>query len=142
MGTLGLRSFLIWLVIIGVETVHGILRTLFLAPLMGDFPARRLSVFTGALLIFSVSYLSIHWLRAASTRQLLGLGCLWVALTLLFEIGLGRLVLNLPWARIAEDYDIRRGGLLGYGLLFMGLCPLVAARLRGVVGGSQNSEPS
>ena len=41
------RALLVWLIIIGVETVHGILRGLFLAPLIGDFQARRISVFTG-----------------------------------------------------------------------------------------------
>ena len=30
-----LRAFLVWLVIIAVETVHGILRTLLLVPIMG-----------------------------------------------------------------------------------------------------------
>ena len=35
-----LRAVLVWVVIIAVETVHGILRTLLLVPLVGDFPAR------------------------------------------------------------------------------------------------------
>jgi hypothetical protein len=34
-------------------------------------------------------------------------------LTVLFEIGLGRLLLDLPWDRITEDYDLTRGGFLG-----------------------------
>ena len=54
-----------------------------------------------------------------------------MVLTILFEIGLGRLVLGLPWDRIAEDYDPARGGFLGVGLLFMAVSPLLAARLRG-----------
>jgi hypothetical protein len=47
-----------------------------------------------------------------------------------FEIGLGRLVLGLPWDRITEDYDLTRGGFLGLGLLFMAVSPLLAARVR------------
>ena len=35
-----LRAFLVWLVLIGFETAHGILRSLLLVPLFGDFPAR------------------------------------------------------------------------------------------------------
>jgi hypothetical protein len=53
-----------------------------------------------------------------------------VVLTVVFEIGLGRLVLSLPWERIAEDYDPARGGFLGLGLLFMAVSPPLAARLR------------
>ena len=83
------------------------------------------------LLIFGVTCFSIRWIAARTRIQLLGVGVLWVVLTVLFEIGLGRLVLGLPWGRIAEDYDPARGGFLPFGLLFMAVLPLLAARLRG-----------
>ncbi len=124
-----LRTLAVWLVIIAVETVHGILRTLLLVPMMGDFPARQISVFTGSLLIFGVTLLLINWIAAKTTIQLLIVGVLWVTLTVLFEITLGRLVLDLSWDRITEDYNITRGGLLGFGLLFMAVSPLLATRL-------------
>ena len=68
------------------------------------------------------------------------MGLEWAALTVLFEIGLGRLVLGLPWERLAEDYDLRRGGFMGLGLLVMALSPLLAARLRGLTRG--NAQPA
>jgi hypothetical protein len=57
---------------------------------------------------------------------------MWLSLTLLFEFGLGRLVLGFSWGRLLSDYDISRGGLLPFGLILLTLSPLVAARLRGV----------
>lgn len=125
-----LRAFLVWLLIIAVETVHGILRAVLLLPLVGDFPARQIGVVTGSLLILWVAWLSILWLAARTRRELLGVGLLWVALTILFEITLGRLILDLPWRRLFEDYDLTQGGLLGFGMLFLFLSPLLAARLR------------
>ena len=125
-----LRALVVWLVIIAVETAHGILRTLLLVPMMGDFPARQISVFTGSLLIFGVTLLFIKWIAARTRLQLLIVGTIWVLLTILFEITLGRLVLNLSWDRITEDYDISRGGFLGFGLLFMAVSPLLAATFR------------
>lgn len=124
------RAVLVWLVIIAVETVHGILRTLLLVPLVGDFPARRVSVFTGSLLIFGVAWTFVRWIGAGTRLRLLGVGLLWVVLTVLFEIVLGRYALGLSWDRIAEDYDLTRGGLLGFGLLFMAAAPTLAAMLR------------
>ena len=121
-----LRAFLVWLVVIGVETVHGVLRTLLLVPLVGDFPARQIGVLIGSLLIFGVAYLFIRWIAALTNLQLLGVGLLWAVLTVLFEIGLGRLVLGLPWERITEDYDVTRGGFMGVGLLFMAAVPWLA----------------
>ncbi|MFO0180233.1 MAG: hypothetical protein ACK517_00490 [bacterium] len=125
-----LRALVVWLVIIAVETVHGILRILLLVPMMGDFPARQISVFTSSLLIFGVTHLFINWIAARTTLQLLMVGTIWVLLTILFEITLGRLVLDLSWDRITEDYDITRGGFLGFGLLFMAVSPLLAATFR------------
>jgi len=130
MPKLVLRAVLVWIGIIGIETVHGILRTVLLVPVIGDFPARQVSVVTGSALIFGVAFLFIRWIRAGTNRRLLGVGLLWVVLTVLFEAGLGWLVLGLSWDRIIEDYDITRGGVLGLGLLFMAIAPLLAAKIR------------
>jgi hypothetical protein len=125
-----LRAFTVWLLIIAVETIHGILRGVLLVPLIGDFPARQIGTLIGSLLIFLVAWLFIRWIAARTRLQLLGVGLLWVALTILFEIYLGRFVLNLPWERLVEDYDLTRGGFLGLGMLFMAVSPLLAARVR------------
>lgn len=121
-----LRAFVVWLIIIVAESIHGVVRTLLLAPIVGDRAARQIGVLIGALLIFVIAYLCIRWIDARTKLQLLGVGLLWVVLTLLFELGLGRLVLGLPWERIAEDYEPTRGGFLGLGLLFMAVSPLLA----------------
>jgi hypothetical protein len=130
MTRLILRTVAVWLIIIALETVHGILRSACLAPLVGDFTARQIAVFSGSILILLIASLTVHWIRAETSQQLLLVGLIWVALTLLFEISLGRLILGLPWDRILEDYDLSRGGLLGLGLLFLLLAPLWASRLR------------
>ena len=125
-----LRAFLIWLVIIAAETVHGILRGVLLVPIVGDLPARQIGVLLGSTLIFAVAYLFIRWIAARTKLQFLAVGLLWVVLTVLFEFVLGRLVLGLPWERITEDYDVTCGGFMGLGLLFMAATPWLAAWLR------------
>ena len=124
------RAFLVWIVIIFVETVHGILRTLFLQPLVGDFRARQIGVFVGAALILAVAYAFSPWLHVQGRRLLIGIGLLWVALTIVFEAALGRIALGLSWERILSDYDFSHGGLMFFGLMFLGASPLIAARLR------------
>jgi hypothetical protein len=83
------RAFAVWLVLMLVETVHGVLRMLVLAPLIGDFRARQISVLTGSLLIFGTTWLLIRWIGTTTRRALLGTGSLWLALTVAFEIGFG-----------------------------------------------------
>lgn len=123
------RGLAVWLLIILVESVHGTLRQLFLAPVIGDFEARRLAVFTGIVLIFLVALLTIRWMAMRDRGDLLKLGALWVVLTGAFEVTLGR-ALGFGWSRILEDYDLRHGGLMGIGLAAMLLTPMVAARIR------------
>ncbi|HPA74024.1 MAG TPA: hypothetical protein PKY31_17265 [Spirochaetota bacterium] len=124
------RALAVWLVIIAAETVHGFARGLFLAPLLGDFRARQVAVFTGMILIFCVSLAFARWLRAGGTARLLAVGILWVCLTVAFEVLVGRFAAGLDWGRIASDYDIARGGLLPVGLAFMAVSPWLAARIR------------
>ncbi len=50
-----LQAFLVWLILIDVETAHGVLRTLLLVPLVGDCPDRQIGVFTGSALTFGVA---------------------------------------------------------------------------------------
>ncbi len=124
------RSLAVWLLIIFAESVHGVLRTLYLAPILGDFRARQISVFTASLIIFAITYATIRWIAPARRAHLWTIGVIWVLLTVAFEFTLGRFILELDWARLFSDYDLRHGGLMGFGLLAMGLTPLVAAKLR------------
>jgi len=125
------RAFLVWLIIVAAETIHGTLRQIFLAPLVGDFPARRISIFTGMLLIFATALLFVRRIAASSAKSLLAVGLLWVILTVVFEIALGRF-LGYSRERIFEDYDLSNGGLMAFGLAFMLFAPLLAAKLRGI----------
>lgn len=102
-----LRAFLVWLLIIAVETCHGIVRTIFISPTTGDFHSRQLGVFVGALLIFIISLLLVRFINTTKKSTLLSIGLGWVFLTLLFEIILGRLLgLGYSWNRLLADYNL------------------------------------
>lgn len=123
------RALIVWLVIILAESVHGTLRTLFLEPSLGSFRARQLSVFTASAIIFTIAWATGRWIGAHRRRDLLAIGGAWVALTLCFEIALGRLVMGATWERIFEDYAIGRGGLMPFGLALMWLAPFLAGKI-------------
>ena len=128
------RAVVVWLVIILAEAIHGAARAVFLEPQVGDFRARQVAVFTGSAMILIIATLFIRWMRASSLRELLGVGSLWLGLTLAFEIGLGRLVMGYSWERIASDYNLTEGGLLPVGMLILTLSPVIAAKLRTMMG--------
>jgi hypothetical protein len=125
-----IRALAVWFVLLFVESAHGVFRRLVLEPRLGDFMARQISVVTGSVLILAVTYVCVGWIRAQSTRQLTLVGVMWVVLTLGFEIGVGRAVLNYSWERILSDFNLPRGGLLGIGLVVMALAPRITAGWR------------
>ena len=128
-----LRGVVVWLIIILVEVLHSIVSILFLAPVLGDFRARQVAVFTGSLLILAVATLCIRWVRPADAGEAVSIGIVWLVLTLAFEVGFGRYVAHATWSRIASDYNLLQGGLLPIGLLLLTAAPLIAAKVRHVL---------
>lgn len=135
---LAARAFAVWLLLITAEVVHGIVRTLVLTPVVGDFRARQLGVFTGSLLILLITAVTIRWIRAGRRRTLLMIGGAWVVLTVAFEISLGRMM-GYSWERLGSDYNMLEGGLLPIGFVIMATSPLIAARLRGTWRGNHGA---
>ena len=127
------RAFLIWLLIAAAEVLHGILRVRLLNRRVGDHRARQIGVFIGSAIILVIAWFSVPWLGASTSGQLLGVGVLWLALMLAFEIGFGILVFRAPWKRIAADFDFRKGGLLSIGMLVLLIAPVLVGKLRGLV---------
>lgn len=124
-------AFATWLLIIIAESVHGVMRRIFLVPVLGDGPSRQVGVMIGSAIILAIACAGIRWIGARSLADQLKVGLLWVGLTVAFEFGLGYL-LGYTMARMLSDYDPRAGGLMGFGLVFMLLSPALAAKLRGM----------
>ena len=127
--TLVVRGCTVWMLIAVAETLHGVGRTIFLTPALGEHLARQVGVFIGSIMILAIAWLFVGWIGGTTPRRLLAVGLLWLVLMLAFEVGLGRAV-GLSWERIASDYDPTQGGLMlvGMGVLF--LAPLLAAKAR------------
>lgn len=127
------RSLTVWTAIIVAESIHGTARVLFLQPYVGDLRARQIGVFTGSLIIFVIVFALVRWVGARTVSQLLSIGSLWVVLTLIFELGLGRVIMAYSWERIISDYNIFEGGLLSVGMVVLLFAPLVTARIQRLI---------
>lgn len=128
-----LKALVIWVVIALAEIAHGIARTLLLAPRIGKLRSDQIGVFSGSLIILAISWFLVPWLGTNQSSDLALVGAVWVVLMLTFEFTFGRRYLRLPWDRIIANYDLRRGGLMGFGMLFLFFAPLLTARLLGLL---------
>jgi len=121
------RALLVWLLMMAVETIHGVLRNRFLVPVIGAVGAGQIGVLIGSALILAIAILTIGWILPVSERALLTIGALWLVLTLAFEFGLGH-AMGRSWAALLADYDLSRGGLLSIGMVVLALSPWIAAQ--------------
>ncbi len=124
------RALAVWILIVVAESIHGVIRQLFIAPLLGDLPARQLGVVIGSVIIFAIAWACIRWIGATSFKQQLRVGLLWVVLIVIFEFSLG-VALGYSTQRMLSDYNISQGGFMGLGLVIMLFSPALAAKARG-----------
>ncbi len=99
------RALLVWLAIAVAESVHGIIRRVFVLPAIGELPAHQVGMLVGCLIIFAIACASIRWIGARSTSELLTVVAVWMVLMAAFEVSLGY-AFGYPLSRILQDYDL------------------------------------
>jgi hypothetical protein len=122
------RALAVWLLIAAVETLHGVLRALFVAPAIGEAAAQRVGFVVASALVVAVAWITSAWLGATTRAAQLKVGLLWLLLMFGFELAVGRLR-GFSWQRISAEFDPSQGGLMVIGLALMGLAPLLGAWL-------------
>lgn len=127
-GDLVLRAFSVWLCIALLEIAQGILRVWCLNRRLGDKRARQVGVFSGRLPILVITWMVFPWLKAENLHEQLQVGGLWLACMLGLDLFFGRVVFRMSWKRIRADFDLRRGGFLGLGMVFLFLAPVLVGR--------------
>ena len=117
-----LRASLVWMLMMLAETGHGMVREVFIAPVIGGLRARQIGVLVGCIIIFVIAWLTARWMAAGTRRQQFSVGAFWVLLTLIFEFALGRSI-GASWSRTLS-------GFMLFGLVFMFITPWLTRKLR------------
>ncbi len=123
------RATLVWMLMILLETGNGYVRELFVAPELGALRAKQLGLLVGSALVLLTGWACSAWLRADTLRKQLVIGGYWVALTLVFELALGRAT-GVSWTALLADYNPLRGGYMLVGLLVLFAAPWLTRRGR------------
>ncbi len=127
------RSILIpataaWLAILGFAILNGAFREAVLAPALGAPWARIVS----GLLLMACVALAAGWFTSRrpglGDRACLAVGGFWLALTLLFEFGFGRLQ-GKSWETLTAAYRFEDGDLWPLVLLVVFVAPWLSGRI-------------
>ena len=121
-GISWMRAAFVWMLTMIVETGHGAVREVFIAPVLGDLRARQLGVLVGSLIVLAIAWLFRRWWQPATRGEQLAIGAFWLALTLVFEFSLGRAT-GVSWSRLLSDYDPAQGGFMLLGVAVMFFAP-------------------
>jgi hypothetical protein len=108
---------------------NGALRVLVLEPRLGEHVARQVAVLTGIGIIAALSYPFVRSLSRPSPKALVGVGLLWLALTLAFELLFGHFVAGASLDALLADYDLLHGRLWPLVLLAIALAPWTWGRV-------------
>ena len=130
--TLYAKAVLVWFFIAACETLHGVARARFLARRVGDFRSRQIGVLTGSMLIYAITALTFSWLHPEHRGEAFQIGGLWLGLMLLFEFIVGHFVFRFPWRWLLDEYNVKKGRLLLFGMALLFFAPFAVGRFKGV----------
>ncbi|MCB1998106.1 MAG: hypothetical protein KDG57_19920 [Rhodoferax sp.] len=125
-----LRVLALCVALAGAETLHGVARTVLLAPRVGKARAVRISAVTGTLLALAVCWWLVPGIGLTSPAQHLVLGLTLAVFMAAFDIGFGALVLRFSWRRILRDFNPASGNYLSLGLVALAGIPVLVFWLR------------
>ena len=116
----------LWFVAVVVAIGNGYLGNTIIAARLGEYGGH---VYKTVVLVAVVFVLG--WLYARQTQgagwvgAALGVGLLWLGLTIIFEFIFGHYVIGNPWGTLFADYRIWKGRLWSLVLLSELLAPLI-----------------
>ncbi|MGH2936888.1 MAG: hypothetical protein ACRDPE_02065 [Solirubrobacterales bacterium] len=110
-----------------IGMVNGTARELTYGRVLSEPAANRLSALSaiGAFLLYFEALQRVTPLR--TRRQAVAVGGAWLAMTVCFEFGLGRLR-GRSWRELGAGYDLRRGRLWPFVLVTLAVGPELARR--------------
>jgi len=120
------------IVLAGVETLHGITRTIFIAPKIGNKRAKQYSVISGTLLAFVVCYTLVPRININVDHQLILLGLLLAAFMAMFDIILAKFVVKQKWRTVMSDFNPAEGNFLLFGLIVLVIIPYTVMKIKGI----------
>jgi hypothetical protein len=129
-GSAHRRWLLAWPGAALIGVANGVLREVTYGRRMSERAAHQLSGVT-AVAAFAgyFSALDARW-PLRDTREAVEVGMGWLALTVAFEFGFGRLVAKQSWDELLADYDVAEGRAWPFVLAWIGAGPALVRALR------------
>jgi hypothetical protein len=118
----------LFILVAASEMLNGIARMILLNKCVGVMNAKRISLLPAMALCLLICYYYVPFLRIRTDTGLLILGISLSIFMGLFDIMVARFIVKARWDTILDDFNIVKGNLLGFGMVAMVFCPLLASK--------------
>jgi hypothetical protein len=133
------KSLVAWLAILALAFANGALREMVLIPVLGQTTGLLTSGAILSVLVALVSFAFVHLVRGITAFRGLGIGAMWLCLTLVFEFSFGRFIQHKAWSELLDAYSFKGGNIWTIVLLVILLAPsavvFIQTRMRHAHGG-------
>lgn len=125
-----LKYFLLWIPMLFIAVLNGTARDLGYKRFTGELAARQISTLS-LIVLFGIYFaIILRKYPPLSGRHALLIGLVWLALTLVFEFGLG-LARGNSWTPMLDDYNIFKGRIWILVLIWVAFGPYLIYKMRG-----------
>lgn len=124
------KYLLAWIPLVFIAIANGLLREHFIALYLKELPAHQVSTATGLILFSIYMWITLKTWTPNSALQALGVGLMWLGLTVAFEFLFGHYVVGHTWSRLLQDYNILAGRLWVLVLIWVTLAPSIFYKLQ------------
>jgi hypothetical protein len=124
------KYFLAWFPMVAIAIANGVLRQGWYGEHLGELRAHQVSTLTAAALLGAYMWAVIRRWRPGSAAMAVGIGSMWLVMTVGFELVFGHFVAGHSWERLLHDYDLSAGRLCLLLLAWVAAAPYLFFRLR------------
>lgn len=123
------RYLLAWLGLALLGPLNGIARELLYREPLGESASHQVSSLTAIALFAIYTFLIERPWPLPNRRVAVGVGAIWLVLTIAFEFSFGRFVDGKGWDELFADYNLVRGRLWPLVLLWLAISPEIVRAL-------------
>jgi hypothetical protein len=127
------RHILAWFMLLIVAVLNGIVRQTFFLDRLGELHAHQLSTLTGIVLFGIVIWILHRVWPLATPAQAWLVGCVWLVLTLAFELLFFHYVGGKSWELLLRDDNVAEGRLWPLLLIWVMVAPYLMHRIVGPI---------
>ena len=125
------KYFIAWFPMFVIALANATIREVVYKRYVGELAAHQISTLTACILVAVYVWVLSNYLGIQSAGQAIGIGLMWLIMTVAFEFGFGHFIVGDPWSRLLHDYNVLHGRVWSLFVLWIAVAPYVFYEIKG-----------